>query len=450
MCCLAHREPLRAVGKNAMNRILTILLLSAYCYLAAFTTVEGEAGVGVTGRVIEADFLMLGLFVPAFLLAGRIRMAPNFWFYLAFMGAMLLSLILAQDPGDGVVEYTVHLFNFAAGVAIFNLCVNARDFSLSDAIYAFFYAVGAVSVLCLLQFFVFPGWFGGRQTGGLVGTFRNTGQSGTYFGTALALFVPAMTTRLIARNPVNLFLLLLMVMCLVLTVKRAALLGLLVGVIGMMATAVFTGSLEDRRRNITFFVIALIAAPLGLQGYDYATENVQGLENRMERKVENFSTDEFLEKFFGENAGSALRAFEDEPLVGVGPGNIIGDYTEKYEIHSTPLSILSSTGLLGFTLYLAFLFHWLVTIFRAGTGPLLEHRFLRLMFPMVIGLIVSWGYTYHVRKREFWIVYGIVMFGCWLVSSYRANSTEQLAAARPTSTPEQDFPRPGFLAERRG
>ncbi|MEW4449568.1 O-antigen ligase family protein [Qipengyuania sp. JC766] len=398
--------------------------------MAAFTTVEGEAGQGVAGRVIEADLLALGLFLPAFLMSGRIRLEANFWFYLAFMGMMLASLLLATRPGDGIIEYVVHLFNFVVGIALFNLCVNARDFSLSDVLYAFFYAAAVVAVLCLLQFFVFPNWFGGRQVGGLVGTFRNTGQAGTYFGTALAVLLPAMVVGLIRRSAFNVMAMLLIVMCLVLTVKRAALLGFSVGLVGLLLAAALTGSLEDRRRNLTFFVIALVLTPVVFQIYDFAVQNVSGLESRFERKVTNFSVDEFMTKFFGENSAAALRAFQDRPLLGVGPNNIVGEYTEKYEIHSTPLSILSSTGILGFLVYLLFLGHLLWTIWKAGAGRLMENRFMRLAFPMVCGLIVSWGYTYHVRKREFWIAYAVIMFGAFLIKRYQRQSSIKLPAQR--------------------
>lgn len=403
-----------------MNRIVTILLLTAYCYLAAFTTIEGEIAAGISGRVIEADFFALGLFIPAFVLVGRIRTMPSFWFYLAFMGVMLASLLLSVHPDNGMVEYLVHVFNFAVGVALFNLVANARDFSLSDAVYAFLYASGVVAVLCLLQFLVFPSWFAGRQIGGLVGTFRNTGQAGTYFGTGLALFLPALAARLISRNPFNLLVVLLIVICLILTVKRAALLGLMVGVVGMLLVSVLSGSVEDRRRNMAFFVFAILAVPLVMWAFDFATQNVVGLEYRVQRKVTNFTVEGFMTQFFGENSGGALRAFSDNPLMGVGVGNIVGTYTEIYEIHSTPLSILSSSGLVGFVVYGTFIVHWLATVWRAGSGALLENRFMRLLFPMLVGLVISWGYTYHVRKREFWVLYAIVMFGCWLIERNRS------------------------------
>jgi hypothetical protein len=28
--------------------------------------------------------------------------------------------------------------------------------------------------------------------------------------------------------------------------------------------------------------------------------------------------------------------------------------------------------------------------------------------PFVIGWLISWGYTYHLRKREFWIAFAII------------------------------------------
>ena len=431
------------------NRYLTIALLTTYCLLAGFTNVEGEAGEGVSGRVIAADFFALGLFIPAILFAGRVRINSQFNLYPVFLGFMFLSLMISVHPERGLVEYLVHVFNFAVGLAVFNLVSNARSFSVADAIYSAFYAAASVALLGLLQFMFFPDWFGGRQIGGLVGTFRNTGQAGTFFGTFLALVVPALAAGLIRRTPINLLGVVLLVLCLLLTVKRAAMLGFGIGIVGMLLVMVFTGSAADRRRNIGFLIATLIALPLGTQAFDYVAANVEGYENRLERKVENFSTEEFVDKFFGENSAGALAAFEDEPLIGVGPGNIIGQYTEKYEIHSTPLSILASSGLLGFAAYLVFLFHWLWTVWRAGEGQLIEARYLRLLFPMLCGLVVSWGYTYHVRKREFWILYGITAFACWLVNLHRQNQPVKIVNGQPKVKPEpRALRRPAFVEGR--
>jgi hypothetical protein len=425
--------------ERLMSRIFTVLLLSCYCYLAAFTTVEGgKVEQGFSGRIVMADLFALGLFVPAFLSRTMLRLASNFWLYAAFMAAMFIALLLARQPQQGIVEYIVYLFNFAVGIALFNLVVNARDFSLSDAIHAFFYASGAIAVLSLLQFAVFPEWFGGRQVGGLVGTFRNTGQAGTYFGTGLALFVPAIAVGLIKRNSLNLTLIALLGLCLILTVKRAALLGLAVGILGMLLAVILTGPLEDRKRNIAFFAMALFVAPLAMQGYDYMVDNVAGVEERFEKKITNFTIDGFLTKFYGENTGAAFRAFEDNPIIGVGPNNVIGTYSDKYEIHSTPLSILAASGLTGFLTYLTFLLHFLWSVWRAGNGRLAENRFMRLLLPMLFGLIVSWGYTLHIRKREFWILYAIVMFGIFLIEKHRQlqlRSTSLLPQRVPGNRP---------------
>lgn len=403
-----------------MNRVLTIALLTSYCFLAAFTSVEGEAGVGISGRVITADFFALGLFLPAFLLSGRVKLENSLLFYATFMAAMLVSLMLSARPGQGVIEFIAYLFNFSVGIALYNVMINAREFSLRDVMLACFYAWAAAAIFCLLQFILFPSWFGGREVGGLVGTFRNTGQAGSYFGVGLALFVPAMAAGIIRRSALNVALLIVIVLSLLFTVKRSAILGFGVGIAGLILMAALTGRAEDRQRNLIFFAVALLALPLMGEIISLVTENVRGLENRFERKVSSFTVDSFMERFFGDNAGAALNAFDDSPLYGVGPGNTAAIYTDKYEIHSTPLSVLAASGVLGFTLYAVFMLHWLSVVWNAGRGPFIEHRFMRLVFPMIVGLIISWGYTFHIRKREFWVLYATTLFAAYLVTKAKA------------------------------
>ncbi|MEE9433195.1 MAG: O-antigen ligase family protein [Sphingorhabdus sp.] len=431
-----------------LNRYLTISLLTIYFFLIGFTNVSGEAGVGISGRVIYADFFVLVVMMISFLFTRKINLFPNLGIYFAFLFVMFVSLIFARDPSGGWIEILVHFFNFVTAIALFNLVSNTRDLSLSDILRCFLYSMAAIAVLGILQFMVFPSWFGGREVGGLVGTFRNTGQAGTFFGMGLAVFIPALAAGLLKRSPLNLAALILILICLILTVKRASILGLSVGILGFVILLAVTSRGADRKRNLIFILLMIVAMPVVSQIIDYGTANVKGLENRFERKIENFTVEEFSDKFFGSNIGSAMDAFEDNPILGAGPGNIIGDYTDKYEIHSTPFSILSSAGLLGLAAYLIFLLHWIYAIWRAGRRTLIEEKFLFYFQPFLFGLIVSWGYTYHVRKREFWVLYAIIAFAIYIVRRYR-NSQKQSEAISGERLAQQGFQRQPTMAEHR-
>ena len=122
--------------------------------------------------------------------------------------------------------------------------------------------------------------------------------------------------------------------------------------------------------------------------------------------------------FIKANFGGALQAFNDNPLTGSGIGGFMNRYG-RYEVHSTYLKIIGETGLIGVIGYIIFMFYFLKTIFipskisRANPYA----NFLRELSPLIIGCIISWGYTYHLRKREFWIMFAIAFLAFRLIHS---------------------------------
>jgi hypothetical protein len=54
-------------------------------------------------------------------------------------------------------------------------------------------------------------------------------------------------------------------------------------------------------------------------------------------------------------------------------------------------------------------------------------NFLRELSPLIIGCIISWGYTYHLRKREFWIMFAIVFLAYRLINVWKINEVKNEA-----------------------
>ena len=52
--------------------------------------------------------------------------------------------------------------------------------------------------------------------------------------------------------------------------------------------------------------------------------------------------------------------------------------------------------------------------------------YLQRMIPFVIGCMVSWGYTYHLRKREFWIMIAILVIVTYQAKLYDYNKSLKL------------------------
>jgi len=142
--------------------------------------------------------------------------------------------------------------------------------------------------------------------------------------------------------------------------------------------------------------------------------------------------------FLAENLAAAVQAFRDNPMFGSGIGAFHGYYGE-YEVHSTYFKMLGEGGLVGFFAYCVFLAAMIKT-FRnvAGKGgPVADY--LQQVVPFGIGCLVSWGYTYHLRKREFWVALSTV----WL-----ARRLVRRQSSVPSARSAKHCTRAGVLSQR--
>ena len=102
-----------------------------------------------------------------------------------------------------------------------------------------------------------------------------------------------------------------------------------------------------------------------------------------------------------------------EPWLGVGVGNGLSSYQmvpgNFTEVHSQYFAILGETGLLGVVAFLCFL---AAAVFQVG----LFMKQKRVDGWMTLGLTIAFAacllsgtYNYFLRRREFWIVLGLIL-----------------------------------------
>ena len=107
---------------------------------------------------------------------------------------------------------------------------------------------------------------------------------------------------------------------------------------------------------------------------------------------------------------------------------------ERHEVHSTYLKIIGETGLLGIVPYLLFLFFTLSMLFskkifvQESSGIHPWFAFLMELRPFVIGWLISWGYTYHLRKREFWIAFAMISIVYKLIIEFKNSEIQKSAS----------------------
>lgn len=392
---------------------------------AGVTWVAGEAGQGVEGRVASADIVglvLIGFWVVVGLTDRKLSLrAPiEYRAYLPLLIVYALGVLFAMYPGRGLLELVIHVFICVVSLVLYNLYRRIPiDEAAPLALKSILWAGWLLAMIGVVDFFIWPNLLPGPSNG-LTGTFRNTGQAGAFFGMYLAILIPGLLSGLIPRTRFNMFMVGTILFALVFTSKRAAVIGLAVGLLALGATLLFSPSKRDKKFGITMLAMTALVAPLAYFAFLWGLENIEGMAWRFGNKFSQAAAEDFQEGFLVENIQAAKAAFSVNPLVGVGLGNVAGVITERYEIHSTYLSIIGNAGLLGVIAYAAFMTTHVWQALRAW-GPSQFSAYLRYYVPMLIGLMLSWAYTYHLRKREFWIMFFVVSLVIYAAKQVREN-----------------------------
>lgn len=395
-----------------MKHLIVVVLISIYVFLSAFL----ESG--PVGRVALADLYLLLIIVIAFAL-GFVR--NSFYLPSLFFSAVPMFLVFlfggvfAAFPDRVAFELLVILFSFFGAIAISNLVLSLPEIWVQRFFVGYALAIGLISALCLIDFFIFPGLVSSRQLGGIQGPFRNTGQAGSFFGVHSALLLAMLLSKVLPRSLPYLAITSLALLALVFTLKRASIIAVVAGIFFLAVKLAFSQSAKDKK--ISFYVLTGILT-LGLIGFtlfDWALEAVPGLKWRWEYKFSATTVEDFSEGFFAENIRSTMAAFADRPLFGVGLDNV-RDVYQHHEIHSTYLGILAYGGLAGIVAYIFFMSNLFRLIWREARYKRDNAwaAFLYYFSPLLLGQMIGWAYTIHIRKREFWIlVILIVVSTAW-------------------------------------
>lgn len=385
--------------------------LFVYFVLSGITWVAGSAGRGVAGRVALPDvYLPLLTLLLVVTLRTPLRVPGLGWAAAFMLLTFTPGVLMAPYLTDSVLEWVVYTYAAFGFLVIYNLVVRLP---VDERLETMVWWSRACTVLALVGIYDLVAATTGlprlasllgqdaRTQGGLVGTFRNTGQAGSFIGTALATALP-LSVVLEDRKRKNELTIItaILVLALVLTVKRAALVGLVVG------GSLFLLQGVRRRQLGRTLGIAIVSALVLIPAYRWMTTASAAFRWRTSSKL-GASAGESVSRFAASNLESTREAFAAQPVFGVGMSTVTAGGS-AFEIHSTYLNVLASAGLLGTLGYLVMA----VALFR---GVILRRnddpralRFSRLFTPMLVGLMLSYGYTNHLRKREFWITAALV------------------------------------------
>lgn len=257
-----------------------------------------------------------------------------------------------------------------------------------------------------------PRFFPGRSQGEVLGAFRNGGQAGAYALILLAVLIPVRSSRIIdlfrpkQKQIIN-YSVILTIIFLFLTGKIAAYIGFVVGM------SLYFLLQRNFKSFIMSFVVMVIFYFMFTNLESIAPDIAKRINNKYNTRVAvNFDDDGSSvldeDQFIGSNLRLAIEAFEDNPVTGSGIGAFGGGFYSKYEIHSTYFKMIGEGGIIGVLAYLVFVYYFMQKLkFRSRKTPYQEYLY--YLYPFIIGCFVSWAYTYHMRKREFWIMFAVII-----------------------------------------
>ena len=330
--------------------------------------------------------------------------------------SFFIPLPFSLNKTASLVENLILLFLILISIMIFYTFKDRFLSSLMPTI------INALLLAAIVGFYDFiasmyglPRIFKERTTAELSSGFRNAGQAGAYFMVLIAILLPLRFSKLVEqltkRQKIKLNL------ALLISIFFLFASGKIAGWIGFAVGAVLFAVLSRKLQNIIIVSIAGIALFFTYQNLENITPD---LARRLEGKVQTRITEQIegtsKDGFFEQNWGGAVKAFMDRPVTGTGIGAFYGSY-DRYEIHSTYLKMIGETGIIGTIGYLIFIISFLL-LFKKPKNSAKDNPYndyISKMLPFAIGCLVSWTYTYHLRKREFWIMVAVL-----LIAKYQA------------------------------
>lgn len=415
------------------------VFLILFVFLSFITQTIAEPGTHpIFSRLTISDFfgalaLLFGLqtLIKGFMSTQSFTKVFQMGFILIV--TFFLPIFFSLNMQATLIECLILLFLLLLSIAIFE---NYKNSLLTHLFPLIFYTVSAAAVLGFYDLFAsisgLPRLFPGRTDGEALSGFRNAGQAGAYFLVMLTILVPlkysSLKNLLSSKNKklLNVSLILSLIF-IFLTGKIAAYVGLVFGVIFFLLYR------RNLKAIVSVFVAGLIIAVLWGNMETILPDTYNRINSKYKTRVTENLNNESDNDFIRNNYGLAFDAFEDRPLIGTGIGAFYGSYS-RHEVHSTYVKMLGETGLLGSIGYILFILSFL-SLFRIrtlkNTNPYADY--LATMLPFLLGCFISWAYTYHLRKREFWILFSLVVICNYAARQYSLNQQKSIGDELPKS-----------------
>lgn len=333
--------------------------------------------------------------------------SKHIWIFL-----LLLSVggIFGLDPISSLIEVIVLLYLFVVFSEVYiRLNTLEKRLAFLKSCYLALFLASFLAFLTMLG--VQIPFLAMRNLGESSGSFRNAGQFGSYSFTLLALLLPLKLAGYSLFKGEG-YILAFTVLILIASAKMSSIIGLSVATIFLLLSG--NGFKYVKIMSVLAILIYFILPYIG----DLA------FISRFERKWNSrilvmIVGGEMLDEgsFTFHNWKLALQEFVRSPITGTGIGAFYKNVA-SHEVHSTYIKILGETGLLGVFGYCALQLEFLRRVFFKRSEW--TKSYIVNLMPFLLGLYTTWIYTYHIRKREYWLFY----IGVLVVLSLYKNDEE--------------------------
>ena len=311
-----------------------------------------------------------------------------------------LSIVTSLSYKSTIFELLIVYYLLLLSYVMYEVYKNHIQELISILVFTTF----LVSVICLYDFVavnsglmtIFP--YAEKNFGG--SSFRYFGQAANYSFTFLTILIPLKYSRLthdfsVSKKRFLHITIVLAVLLLFSTARVSIILSFLISIICFL--------LYTRKTNIVkdvAWLSLLMLCSMILVLYKFPNL-VSNLITRFQLRITKREEGNLASDFIIDNFNNTFVSFFDNPLFGSGLGGFLNNYS-KYEIHGTYLKMIGETGLVGLIGYLIFIFFFIKVLSKT------KNTFFYFFLPFLIGSLVSWGYNYHLRKKEFWILFAFL------------------------------------------
>jgi hypothetical protein len=320
--------------------------------------------------------------------------------------SFLISIVTSLSVKNTIAEVAILIYLVALSITIYVAFKNGFIDLLFTVLIVTTFILSSIGLYDVIAINIdLPTIFNSVNKKHGISGFRNFGQAANYSFTMLTLLIPLKYSDLTVSYHKSKMLLLniTILLCLFFMMSTGRVSILISFGIGLLLFSFLRREkriLKDVGVFLTMIGIFIVIT------YQWMPILFKNILFRFESRIINRSENVEIANLFVDNIKNSFVSFFDNPWFGSGLGGFVNHYSE-YEIHGTYFKVLGETGLVGVLGYLFFSGYLIYVVFRNRKSD--QTNFFNYFLPFFIASLVSWGYNYHFRKKEFWILFAVVM-----------------------------------------